>query len=137
MLFRPPSTIFQPRFVLLCSLTGAALVGLYLLRYEHVRANVLDPAGDISVLRAFDGSVFRIPDRARRECEAGELLSTWSRFPGVWIGCRKSNGKRGSAYLGSHSAAQLYAREFEVDDCSYCIDTGPRSDVVPEVLRLA
>ena len=37
--------IFQPRFVLLCSLTGAALVGLYLLRYEHVRVNVLDPAG--------------------------------------------------------------------------------------------
>jgi hypothetical protein len=27
------------------SLTGAALVGLYLLRNEHVRANVLDPAG--------------------------------------------------------------------------------------------
>ena len=24
---------------------GAALVGLYLLSYEHVRANVLDPAG--------------------------------------------------------------------------------------------
>ena len=37
--------IFQPRFVLLCSLTGAALVGLYLLRFEHVRANVLDPGG--------------------------------------------------------------------------------------------
>ena len=31
--------------MLLCSLTSAALVGLYLLRYEHVRANVLDPAG--------------------------------------------------------------------------------------------
>ena len=41
----PQSTLFQPRFVLLCSLIGAALVGLYLLRYEHVRANVLDPAG--------------------------------------------------------------------------------------------
>src|SRR6185503_1031758 len=41
----PRLTIFQPRFVLLCSLTGAALVGLYLLRYEHVRANVLDPGG--------------------------------------------------------------------------------------------
>ena len=38
-------TIFQPRLVLLCSLAGAALVGLYLLRYEHVRASVLDPAG--------------------------------------------------------------------------------------------
>ncbi len=37
--------IFQPGFVLLCSLTGAALVGLYLLRSEHVRATVLDPAG--------------------------------------------------------------------------------------------
>ena len=37
--------IFQPRLVLLCSLIGAALVGLYLLRYEHVRANVLDPGG--------------------------------------------------------------------------------------------
>jgi len=37
--------IFQPRFVLLCSLAGAALVGLYLLRYEHVRATVLDPGG--------------------------------------------------------------------------------------------
>ena len=42
---RPPLTIFQPRFVLLCSLAGAAFVGLCLLRDEHVRANVLDPAG--------------------------------------------------------------------------------------------
>lgn len=38
-------TIFHPLLVLACSLTGAALVGLYLLRNEHVRANVLDPAG--------------------------------------------------------------------------------------------
>lgn len=37
--------IFQPGFVLLCSLAGAALVGLYLLRSEHVRATVLDPGG--------------------------------------------------------------------------------------------
>lgn len=37
--------IFQPWLVLLCALAGAALVGLYLLRNEHVRANVLDPAG--------------------------------------------------------------------------------------------
>jgi hypothetical protein len=36
---------FQPRFVLLLSLTGAALVGLYLLRYEYVRSTVLDPGG--------------------------------------------------------------------------------------------
>ena len=41
----PQLALFQPRFVLLCSLTGAALVGLYLLRYEYVRANVLDPGG--------------------------------------------------------------------------------------------
>lgn len=41
----PQFTIFQPGFVLLCSLTGAALVGLYLYRYEHVRANILDPGG--------------------------------------------------------------------------------------------
>ena len=37
--------ILQPRWVLLCSLTGAALVGLYLLSNEQVRANVLDPGG--------------------------------------------------------------------------------------------
>ena len=42
---QPEPTIFQPRSVLLCSLTGAALVGLWLLRDEHVRTNVLDPAG--------------------------------------------------------------------------------------------
>jgi hypothetical protein len=41
----PQLTLFQPRFVLLWSLTGAALVGLYLLRHEHVRESVLDPAG--------------------------------------------------------------------------------------------
>ena len=41
----PQLAIFQPRLVLLCSLTGAALVGLSLLRDEHVRATVLDPAG--------------------------------------------------------------------------------------------
>lgn len=38
-------TIFQPRQVLLCSLIGAALVGLYLLRSEHVRATVLNAGG--------------------------------------------------------------------------------------------
>ena len=37
--------IFKPWLVLLCSLTGAALVGVNLLRDENVRANVLDPAG--------------------------------------------------------------------------------------------
>ena len=42
---RSQLTVFQPGFVLLCSLTGAALVGLYLFRYEHVRATVLDPGG--------------------------------------------------------------------------------------------
>ena len=41
----PQLTIFQPSLVLLCSLAGAALVGLYLCRYEYVRATVLDPAG--------------------------------------------------------------------------------------------
>lgn len=41
----PQSLIFEPRLVLLCSLTGATLVGLYLLSYQHVRANVLDPGG--------------------------------------------------------------------------------------------
>lgn len=41
----PRYAIFQPRFVLLCSLTGAAFVGLNLLRSEQVRTNVLDPAG--------------------------------------------------------------------------------------------
>ena len=41
----PQLAIFQPRFVLLCSLTGAALVGLYLLSSEQVRATVLDPGG--------------------------------------------------------------------------------------------
>ena len=41
----PQLAIFQPRFVLLCSLGGAALVALFLLRSEDVRANVLDPAG--------------------------------------------------------------------------------------------
>lgn len=41
----PQTALFQPRWVLLCSLTGAALVGLYLLSNEHVRANVLDPGG--------------------------------------------------------------------------------------------
>ena len=42
---RPQLAIFQPHLVLLCSLIGAALVGLYLLRDEQVRANVLDPGG--------------------------------------------------------------------------------------------
>jgi hypothetical protein len=37
-------SIFQPRIVLLFSLAGAALVGLYLLRYPFVRATVLDPS---------------------------------------------------------------------------------------------
>ena len=41
----PQLTLFQPGFVLLGSLTGAALVGLYLCRYEYVRATVLDPGG--------------------------------------------------------------------------------------------
>ena len=37
--------MFRPRIVLLCSLAGAALVGLWLLRQSSVRATVLDPAG--------------------------------------------------------------------------------------------
>ena len=41
----PQLKILQPGLVLLCSLIGAALVGLYLIRYEHVRATVLDPGG--------------------------------------------------------------------------------------------
>lgn len=41
----PRLVIFQPRFVLLCSLTGAALVGLYLLSFDYVRATVSDPGG--------------------------------------------------------------------------------------------
>ena len=41
----PQLAIFQPRLVFLCSLIGAALVGLYLLSNEHVRATVLDPGG--------------------------------------------------------------------------------------------
>lgn len=36
--------MFQPWRVLLFSVTGAALVGLYLLRYSFVRATVLDPS---------------------------------------------------------------------------------------------
>ena len=42
---RPQLTIFQPGLVLLCSLTGAALVGLHLCRDEHVRATILDLGG--------------------------------------------------------------------------------------------
>jgi len=37
--------IFHPRMALLFSVAGAALVGLYLLRYPSVRATVLDPSG--------------------------------------------------------------------------------------------
>jgi hypothetical protein len=37
--------IFQPQLVLLWSLTGAALVGLYLLRSEDDRATIFDPGG--------------------------------------------------------------------------------------------
>ena len=37
-------SIFRPRIVLLFSFVGAALVGLYLLRYPFVRATVLVPA---------------------------------------------------------------------------------------------
>lgn len=40
----PPLTI-QPYVVLLGALSGAAVVGLYLLRSEDVRANVSDPGG--------------------------------------------------------------------------------------------
>ena len=35
----------RPRIVLLCSLAGATLVALWLLRHSSVRATVLDPAG--------------------------------------------------------------------------------------------
>ncbi len=41
----PQLTLFQTGPVLLCSLTGAAVVGLYLCRDEHVRATILDPGG--------------------------------------------------------------------------------------------
>ena len=38
-------SIFQPRRVLLFSVAGAALVGLYLLRSPSVRATVFQPSG--------------------------------------------------------------------------------------------
>jgi hypothetical protein len=37
--------VFRPPIVLLCSLAGATLVGLWLLRHSSVRATVLDPSG--------------------------------------------------------------------------------------------
>ncbi len=37
--------LFRPSIVLLCSLAGAALVGVWLLRHSSVRATVLDPSG--------------------------------------------------------------------------------------------
>lgn len=37
--------MFRPRVVLLLSLAGAALVGLWLLRHSSVRATALDPSG--------------------------------------------------------------------------------------------
>lgn len=37
--------MFRPRVVLLCSLAGATLIGLWLLRHSSVRATVLDPSG--------------------------------------------------------------------------------------------
>ena len=40
-----PRQMFRPRTVLLCSLAGAALIGLWLLRNSSVRATVLDPSG--------------------------------------------------------------------------------------------
>lgn len=40
-----PKQMLRPPIVLLCSFAGAALVGLWLLRHESVRANVLDPSG--------------------------------------------------------------------------------------------
>lgn len=39
------SQIFQPRIVLLCSVAGAALVGLWLLCHASVRATIFDPSG--------------------------------------------------------------------------------------------
>lgn len=41
---RQALSIFQPRMVLLLSVAGAALVGLYLLRSPSVRATVFDPS---------------------------------------------------------------------------------------------
>ncbi len=37
--------MFSPTVVLLCSLAGAALVGVWLLRHSSVRATILDPSG--------------------------------------------------------------------------------------------
>ncbi len=37
--------MFRPPIVLLCSLAGAALVGVWLLRHSSVRASILDPSG--------------------------------------------------------------------------------------------
>ena len=37
--------MFRPRIVLLCSLAGATLIGLWLLSHSSVRATVLDPSG--------------------------------------------------------------------------------------------
>jgi hypothetical protein len=45
MLLNVRKQIFRARIVLLCSLAGAGLVGLWLLRHPSVRASVFDPSG--------------------------------------------------------------------------------------------
>jgi hypothetical protein len=45
MLLNVRKQIFRARIVLLCSLAGAGLVGLWLLRQPSVRASVFDPSG--------------------------------------------------------------------------------------------
>jgi hypothetical protein len=45
MLLDLRTQLFRPRIVLLCSFAGAALIGLWLLRYASVRATVFDPTG--------------------------------------------------------------------------------------------
>jgi hypothetical protein len=47
MLLNVRKQIFRPRIVLLCSLAGAGLVGLWLLRQPSVRATVFDPSGTL------------------------------------------------------------------------------------------
>ncbi|MEN3329169.1 MAG: hypothetical protein V7638_3976 [Acidobacteriota bacterium] len=128
--------VFQPTFVFLCSLTGAALIGLYLFRYEHVRASVLDPGGTFWYFVPLMVPCFAFMIERVQHVRQANFFQHGVDFFVFGFSCRKSNGRRCPVCIGSYSSAQLHARELEVQHRSPLIDTGPGPNVVLEVLRL-
>ena len=132
----PQLAILQPHLVLLCSLTGAALVGLWLLRDEHVRAHILDPGGTFQYFVPLMVPCFAFMIERVQHVRKANFFQHGVDFLVFGLAVGRVLGKE-VFHISGHTLLLSYMfSEFEVQDRFDCIDTGAGPDAVLKVLRL-